>query len=139
MSSLRLPGQSLQFETSVNLPLLVPRQTTEQITRIVKEAISNAQKHARAEAIRVGMFLRDENVILEISDDGIGFDPQAPSYPDERPHFGLEVMQARAQRIGAELEIHSQPGEGTSISLQLPVEALINRGDNHENTHLVGG
>lgn len=139
VDSLRLPGQSMQFETSLNLPLFAPRQTTEQITRVVKEAITNAQRHACAETIKVSLFLREEMVILEIMDDGVGFDPESPIFADENPHFGLEVMEARAQRIGAGFEIRSQPGDGTIIRLEFPADDLINRGEKDENTHLVSG
>jgi signal transduction histidine kinase len=56
---------------------------------------------------------------MEIVDDGRGFDPAMP-FPGD--HYGLESMRSRARDIGADLEIHSSPGEGTAVRVQIPVE-----------------
>jgi signal transduction histidine kinase len=57
-------------------------------------------------------------VIVEIEDDGRGFDPAAVT----TGHFGLESMRSRAEEIGADLDISSAPGRGTVIRVELPVE-----------------
>jgi two-component system nitrate/nitrite sensor histidine kinase NarX len=125
---MRLPGQALEFETSLNLPLLTSRQLSEQVMRIAKEAVLNAQKHAQADSIHIKLILNEEIVILSIEDDGIGFDPINLQLSDERPHFGLQVMQARAQRIGASLDVVSHPQAGAQVRLKVPLAGLINTG-----------
>lgn len=85
------------------------------IYRIAQEALNNILKHSRATNVAVGLSCRviDAGQIIElsISDDGRGFD-LANVPPD---HFGLRNMRERAQAIGAEFEVHSQPGHGTQI------------------------
>jgi len=84
-----------------------------QILRIVQEALANVRKHARAHTVRVllNRGVGDTYVLL-IEDDGVGFSaPQRSSQPGE--HIGLSIMEERASRIGAELRIEGEPGEGT--------------------------
>jgi signal transduction histidine kinase len=85
--------------------------------RVAQEALTNAAKYAHAGAVRVRLRTTDMNgksrLELEISDDGRGFDPQAlPA-----GHFGLTIMRERAQSVGASLQVRSQPGQGTAISM----------------------
>lgn len=85
--------------------------------RIAQEALNNILKHARATNVTVNLNGRaeDERAIVEltISDDGRGFEPAHVS-PE---HFGLRNMRERAQAIGAELNIASQPGQGTRVQV----------------------
>jgi signal transduction histidine kinase len=83
-----------------------------EILRIAQEAIQNALRHARAEhiAVRLGAGL------LEVEDDGVGFEPDAASTRSRR--LGLTSMEERARRIGGTLEIRSAPGAGTIVRLE---------------------
>ena len=88
-----------------------------QILRIVQEALANVRKHARAHTVRVllNRGVGDTYVLL-VEDDGVGFSaPRRSSQPGE--HIGLSIMEERASRIGAELRIESEPGEGTRVEL----------------------
>lgn len=88
-----------------------------QIVRIIQEALVNIHKHAQAETVRV-MLRTDagQHYRVLIEDDGVGFDqPQTGGLPGER--LGLSVMQERAQRLGGDLRIESELGEGTRILL----------------------
>jgi signal transduction histidine kinase len=87
--------------------------------RITQEALNNIVKHAKATRVIVNLFLGDF-VRLVIIDDGSGFDLMSVS-PD---HLGLKIMCERAETIGANCSVYSQPGEGTQISVtwQCPVE-----------------
>jgi len=78
--------------------------------RITQEALNNIVKHAKATHAHVTLQL-DEKVCLSIVDNGSGFDP-ARVPPD---HLGLKIMCERANAIGAEFSIYSEPGEGTQI------------------------
>jgi signal transduction histidine kinase len=102
-----------------DLPL--PAETELQLVRIVQEALANVRKHASAN--RASVSLRRENGHLElvVRDDGVGFDPDQLR-AGQRPHFGLGTMRERAEAIGAEFNLSSQPGAGTSVRVRLPLE-----------------
>ena len=89
--------------------------------RIAQQAIGNVVRHAGARRANLRLDFSDAAVSLEVTDDGIGF--QIPRYPtDLAPsgHFGLLGMHERADLIGARLEVQSEPGRGTRISVRLP-------------------
>ena len=88
-----------------------------QLMRIVQEALSNVRKHARARSVRVSLFERAGETILEISDDGRGFD--AEDVPDITRH-GLRGMRERAEMLGADFQIISQALQGTTMRLVIP-------------------
>jgi len=91
-----------------------------ELLQVVREALSNAARHARARRLVVS-FRLDEGVLnLVIADDGVGFDASA-GVP--AGHDGLGNMQARAVAIGATLRIESASGEGARIIVRLPVRA----------------
>ena len=88
-----------------------------QILRIVQESLANIRKHSKAHTVRV-MLARESNGqhVLLIEDDGVGFStPAEGSNPGE--HIGLTIMEERARRIGAELRIESEAGEGTRVEV----------------------
>ena len=89
-----------------------------QLIRIVQEALTNIRKHARACKVKVSAFERAGEAIIEIQDNGCGFSPE-----DSRPaaRYGLRSMRERAESIGAELQITSAPGLGTTVRLRIPV------------------
>jgi signal transduction histidine kinase len=87
------------------------------ILRIAQEAIQNAIKHARAGHIAVRLGSDGGRVLLEVEDDGVGFEPEAPAAPSGR--LGLTSMKERAERIGGALEIQSARNAGTTIRLEV--------------------
>jgi signal transduction histidine kinase len=94
-----------------------PRRDRE-LFRIAQEAIQNALRHAQASRVVVRLHAENGKVELEVEDDGVGFDPEAPELRSRR--LGLTSMEERAQRIGARLEIRSATGEGTTVHLETP-------------------
>ena len=91
-----------------------------QFMHIVQESLSNIRKHARASRVLVVLKRSRAGVEVEVSDDGNGFDPvNEPNLQSER-HVGLRIMRERADRIGAECQISSEPGKGTRVRLVLP-------------------
>lgn len=98
--------------------------------RVVVEAIRNAVRHGRAnrvvvsahrtDAVSVGASSEDPRWLVEVSDDGVGFDPQL--VPDDR--FGIRSMTGRTQLVGGELSIESQPGGPTRVRVQLPIQRI---------------
>jgi len=88
-----------------------------QLIRIIQEALSNIRKHARASRVRVALFERGGEILLEIADDGRGFD--AEDVPELTRH-GLRGMRERADILGADFQIISQASRGTTMRLVLP-------------------
>ncbi len=88
-----------------------------QMLRIVQEALANIRKHAQAHTVRVLLRCREPGqYMLLVEDDGLGLEgPVRDGNPGE--HIGLSIMEERARRLGAELRIESEPGEGTRVEL----------------------
>ena len=89
-----------------------------QLMRIVQEALNNIRKHARAHAARLSLREWQGALVLEIADDGKGFD--SDDVPEVTRH-GLRGMRERAEWIGADFQITSQPGKGATLRLSLPL------------------
>ena len=89
-----------------------------QIIFILQESLSNIRKHAKAQHVKISM-LNQQNFTLSIEDDGIGFNLQH-LHKLSGEHVGLGIMQERARRINANLDIQSQPEQGTTVTLTLP-------------------
>jgi signal transduction histidine kinase len=87
-----------------------------EILRIAQEALQNAVKHAKARRVAVLLRADDDRLLLEVEDDGVGFDPSAQTTRAHR--LGLTSMEERARRIGGTLEIRSTPGAGTTVRLE---------------------
>ena len=88
-----------------------------QTLRIVQEALANIRKHAQAHTVRVLLRCREAGqYMLLVEDDGLGLEgPVRDANPGE--HIGLSIMEERARRLGADLRIESEPGEGTRVEL----------------------
>ena len=89
-----------------------------EVLRIAQEAIQNALRHANAGRVAVSLAGHDGRLVLQVEDDGIGFDPGAPEVRSRR--LGLTSMEERARGSGATLEIASSPGVGTTVRLDAP-------------------
>jgi signal transduction histidine kinase len=89
-----------------------------QLFAIGREALANVLRHAGATAAQVRVEAQQGQVLVEIRDDGHGFDP-AGGHPG---HFGLESMRSRAAEIGGRLTIASAPGSGTAVRVRVPAE-----------------
>jgi signal transduction histidine kinase len=109
----RLEQREIDLDLDGELPTDPARDG--EILRIAQEAIQNALRHARAQSIAV----RLSAGLLEVEDDGVGFDPRAPATRSRR--LGLTSMEERARRIGATLDIRSTPGAGTIVRLEADV------------------
>ena len=97
----------------------VSASTREQLVRIVREAVTNAARHGKAERVTVGLS-NGNGLTLRIEDNGLGFEPVAANGNG----FGLVSMSERATSIGGELRIVSAPTDGTAVEVLLPQTAL---------------
>jgi signal transduction histidine kinase len=110
----RLGEQELEFVVDDGIPADLHRDG--EVLRIAQEALQNARKHAQANHVAVRLRIDEDGLLLEVEDDGVGFDPDAPATRSRR--LGLTSMEERAQRVGGTLEIRSAPGAGTTIRLR---------------------
>ena len=112
----------IHLEAAPGADRLLDQNTQGVIFYILEEAIRNARKHARAENVWVRLHLQDDAFIAEVKDDGCGFDVDAVqvSY-DERGSLGVINMHERAELIGGKLTLASAPGEGTRVTLTVPL------------------
>jgi signal transduction histidine kinase len=105
--------------------LRLSRGTETQLFRIGREALANVVQHAEAKNAWVRVETRSDLVVLEVRDDGRGFDPTVG-----RPgHFGLESMQSRAGEVGGLLTISAALGDGTVVRVEAPTESTERRDD----------
>ncbi len=91
------------------------------LLRIAQEALSNAARHAHATRVGVTLSFLGDVVILDIRDDGRGFDPLVLPERSRTGGFGLAGMRARAERIAGSLTVESEPGHGTALSARVPL------------------
>ena len=112
----------LRTETALEAPsvdLSEMQQTV--VLRILQEALQNVRKHANAHVVTVATKVEEDGWMLEVGDDGRGFDIDAVGSRGRR-NFGLRFMQERAELVGARLTIRSRPGAGTIVRLTIAGE-----------------
>lgn len=90
------------------------------LIRVAQEALSNAARHAGARRVAVSLDYLDGEVLLDIHDDGIGFDPAQARQPSVTGGHGLPGMAERIRLVGGRLTVESEPGAGCVISAAVP-------------------
>ncbi|MEE9169849.1 MAG: PAS domain S-box protein [bacterium] len=85
--------------------------------RILQEALWNVKHHAQASQVQINFRVNDENLIMEIKDNGVGMKPENVNDPQS---FGILGIQERADLLGGTASFRSNPGEGTTVSIRLP-------------------
>ena len=84
--------------------------------QIAREALTNAIQHGQATRIDIAVAYDGPHVSVTVSDNGCGFEPNdAAAAPDSEPHFGLDTMRERVEKIGGRLRIESASGERTTV------------------------
>jgi len=114
-------GIGMEVETAGEAYSL-PEIVEESLLRIGQEAITNAVKHSGASLVKLELRFSPREVVLEIRDNGKGFDPGVCAGPKDG-HFGLLGIQERAERLGGQVSIASAPGSGTSVRVDIPTGA----------------
>lgn len=89
------------------------------IYRIAQEALANVRRHSRAGSVVVTLAQHDGGCLMEIRDDGQGFDPMERAGESSK-HFGLTVMRERAETVGGWVRVESLPGKGTMVEAWVP-------------------
>lgn len=109
----------LRVVWSAESPPRCSRQVAEQALNVTREALKNVARHAEAKHVNVRLGRENGHYLIAIEDDGKGFDA---SQPEPNGHFGLKIMRARAAHIGGHVEIESERGRGTRVTLTWDAE-----------------
>ena len=114
----RVHGVKVRVEADGESPV-IDAACAGEILRIVEEALHNAVTHAQAHTVIVHLRGSDHAMRVEVSDDGVGFDPSDPELRSR--HLGLTSMEERAREIGGTFTLDARPGSGTVVSVEVPV------------------
>lgn len=114
------PGVSVRVDTPASVDLPMDLQTT--VLRIVQGAMANVAQHAHATHADIRLELGEHELVLEISDDGRGFDPDG-SKTGSSDSFGLRAIRERVEQWGGSLFVTSVPGGGTTVAARIPRSA----------------
>ena len=136
VEALRSVVNQLSEETSTRAELVVtgePRQlppaSEECLLRVTQEALANVRKHADASRVTVTVSFLDDDVVLDVRDDGVGFEPAilASTGDGLAGGMGLHLMLERVEQLGGTRAIESSAGDGTSVVVQLPTPPTVPR------------
>ncbi len=95
------------------------RVVEEELYRIAQEALNNVLKHSRAQRVAVELRFSPDRVCLEVSDDGVGFEPRALAGVS-KGGLRLKGMGERARQVGGCLSVESAPRQGTKVRIEVP-------------------
>lgn len=100
----------------------LPDPVAATLLRITQGALANVREHAHATTATVTLTTLDDGIVLDIADDGTGFDPDTvPAHESDGRGYGLAAIRARLHQFGGTLTIESAPGEGTVLSASIPL------------------
>jgi two-component system, NarL family, sensor histidine kinase DevS len=99
--------------------LILPTPISSALFHISQEALANAAKHARAHQVKMRLWTIPGRVMMEIIDDGVGFDLKKVSLA---LGHGLANMRTRARKMGGDIEVNSEPGKGTTVLTWIPLD-----------------
>jgi len=94
------------------------------VFRIGQEAVTNVERHADARHLSVRLAFTGAGLGLTVADDGSGFDRDVVTSGDDSGSLGLPGMRERARLVGGRLQVRSRPGEGTTVTVSVPMHAL---------------
>ncbi|MHB8869013.1 MAG: sensor histidine kinase [Thermoleophilia bacterium] len=111
-------GVDVRLTADVDDDLALSSMAQVQLVRIVQGALVNVRRHAHAATVWVSFTLEDNDLLVVVEDDGVGFD-----LGTVRADIGMQSMRERTTSVGGSLEIDSSLGQGTRIRLRVPLEA----------------
>jgi PAS domain S-box-containing protein len=107
--------REIRLVVEKGFPVSLPGKESVELLRILQEALANVRRHSGARNVEVGLRTDDESILIEVADDGRGFDPGSA-----RAGIGLSAMRERVEGLGGEIEVRSRPGEGTKVMVMVP-------------------
>jgi signal transduction histidine kinase len=111
---------SIRFHRDVE-DIQLPAPIALLVYHIAREGVMNALKHAHPRDVWIAVRQEDDDIVLSLKDNGVGFDTSAPG---PEGHFGMAMMRERAQVGGGRFEVESAPGEGATITVRFPKSLL---------------
>src|ERR671910_240013 len=111
----RSPAMEVELVVEEGVPEELPEEVCKGVLLVVREALVNARRHSSARRVRIALGSTEEEIVMEVSDDGVGFDPRQSTQS-----VGLGAMRERAVLLSGRLEIFSEPAEGTTVRLRVP-------------------
>jgi signal transduction histidine kinase len=102
-----------------NGSVILPTMISTALFHISQEALANVAKHAQARQVKMNLWKASGRVLLEITDDGVGFDLHKTTLA---LGHGLANMRTRAHKVGGDIEVNSEPGKGTSVLAWMPLD-----------------
>ena len=110
---------TIEMSFEEGFPSEISERTGRQLTRIIQEALANVRRHANPWRVELRLWREGEHACVEVTDDGRGFDPDAPV-----AGVGQQSMRQRAVELGGELEVESSPEKGTRVRVKVPFSHL---------------
>jgi len=122
LHDLLAPLRARGIAATLSIPDEVPvgRQTSEVVFRVAQEALRNVVTHSRAESVELSVWLQDGWLVLNVIDEGVGFEPDALTAAPAGGHVGLSLLRDLARAAGGGLDVRSTPGKGTRVELEVP-------------------
>ena len=114
LSRQTLPGREVRLVVEEGFDADLSGKESVELLRILQEALANVRRHSAARHVEVGLRTDDQAILIEVSDDGRGFDPGSA-----RAGVGLSAMRERAEGLGGKFEVRSRPGRGTEITVRV--------------------
>ena len=112
------PGRKIAFMVEAGFPDELPREVSVELLRILQEALINARRHSGARNVEVRLRAEGGALVAGVIDDGRGFDTAST-----RVGVGLSAMRERVEGLGGKIEVRSQPGGGTNVTVTVPLGA----------------
>jgi signal transduction histidine kinase len=106
--------------TITGTPIALHRDIEKTLLRAVQESLNNILRHAQASAVQLTLSYMEDVVMLDVQDNGAGFDEKGPA-PTEGG-YGLQAMRERAELCGGSVTVESDPGEGTTVVVSIPID-----------------
>jgi PAS domain S-box-containing protein len=113
------PGCEFRLEVREGVPQGPLGEAGVELSRVIREALTNARRHSGARSVDVALLTKDDELVAEVSDDGRG------SGPGAEPGMGSRSMRERVRRLGGELAGESAPGAGTLVRALVPLGAAL--------------
>jgi two-component system, NarL family, nitrate/nitrite sensor histidine kinase NarX len=122
-------GLNLLWEDRTASPIILPPHVSEHVLRVTREALLNAANHSGSKNISILLQAAADCGRIRVTDDGQGFNlrsvaTESDNQGSKGAHFGLKIMQARAARIGGCLDIQTEKGKGTCVTLEWPLSGM---------------
>jgi PAS domain S-box-containing protein len=111
----RSPEIEMDLAVQEGVPTKLPEEVCKGVLLVIREALANARRHSSARRVRVALGATEEEMWVEISDDGVGFDPRQGT-----GNVGIGAMRERTALLSGRLEVFSEPAEGTTVRLRVP-------------------